>query len=126
MFLVRLHKLRRGNGSAVGTSSDNAACFSFVSPTDSKMFAHCGKRSNRAVKGVQEEDGVCRTSQCSKRRNESVEKEEIHREMQIELKSEDEGGLSNMSGDIRKNVSLDQIREGKKSAVGWRSGAETQ
>lgn len=47
MFLVRLHKLRRGNSL---TSADNAACFSFVSPTDTKMFGHCGKEG-RAESG---------------------------------------------------------------------------
>ncbi|RVE60020.1 hypothetical protein OJAV_G00194680 [Oryzias javanicus] len=36
------------------------------------MFAHCGKRSNRAVKGVEEEDVVFRTSQYSKKRSENV------------------------------------------------------
>lgn len=55
MFFIRLHKLRRGNGLAVGMSSDNAACFSLVSPTDAKIFARCS-RSERGAKALQDEE----------------------------------------------------------------------
>lgn len=35
---------------AAGTSSENAACFSLVSPTDAKMFADCGSDMREACK----------------------------------------------------------------------------
>lgn len=35
---------------AAGTSSENVACFSLVSPTDAKMFADCGSDMREGCK----------------------------------------------------------------------------